>query len=95
VLWCYPRYLVAASAVLMGQLELVAPILAMCFLTCYLTINAACFVLAIMRAPSWRPRWAYFHWSTSLLGAVMCLVTMFLIKVCIGPFAASHAPSAC
>ena len=95
VLWCYPRYLVAASAVLMGQLELVAPILAMCFLTCYLTINAACFVLAIMRAPSWRPRWAYFHWSTSLLGAVMCLVTMFLIKVYIGPFAASHAASAC
>mgnify|MGYP003876185137 CR=1 FL=1 len=74
-------YVVAAAAVLMGQLELVAPILSMCFLTCYLTLNAACAVLALMRAPSWRPRWRFFHWSTSLLGALLCLVTMFLIKV--------------
>ncbi|RVW39516.1 Cation-chloride cotransporter 1 [Vitis vinifera] len=29
---------------------------------------------------SWRPRWKFHHWSLSLLGAVLCIVIMFLIS---------------
>jgi len=49
-----PCYVVVALGVLMGKIELVAPIVSMCFLTCYATINVACFVSAVTHAPSWR-----------------------------------------
>uniref|UniRef100_K7MCG5 Cation chloride cotransporter n=1 Tax=Glycine max TaxID=3847 RepID=K7MCG5_SOYBN len=31
-------------------------------------------------APSWRPRWKFHHWSLSLVGALLCIVIMFLIS---------------
>ncbi|PPD68339.1 hypothetical protein GOBAR_DD34786 [Gossypium barbadense] len=34
----------------------------------------------VIYAPSWRPRWKFHHWLLSLLGALLCVVIMFLIS---------------
>ncbi|TYH85791.1 hypothetical protein ES332_D02G293500v1 [Gossypium tomentosum] len=39
-----------------------------------------CFRVADTNAPSWRPRWKFHHWLLSLLGALLCVVIMFLIS---------------
>lgn len=75
-----PVYIVSGCGVLAGAIEVIAPIVSMCFLTCYATINLSCFVMAVTQAPSWRPRWKYFHPSTALIGFLMCITCMFLIS---------------
>ena len=45
---------------------------------CYMFLNLACTVQSILRTPSWRPRFKYYHWSISLAGIFLCLLVMFL-----------------
>lgn len=40
----------------------------------------ACALQTLMKAPSWRPRFRFYHWSLSLLGLFLCLAIMFMIK---------------
>ena len=42
-----PAYLLCAAGVLIGAIDVIAPIVSMCFLTCYATINFSCFVMAV------------------------------------------------
>eukprot|EP01012_Entosiphon_sulcatum_P018378 TRINITY_DN2311_c0_g1_i1.p1 TRINITY_DN2311_c0_g1~~TRINITY_DN2311_c0_g1_i1.p1 ORF type:complete len:905 (-),score=120.59 TRINITY_DN2311_c0_g1_i1:102-2816(-) len=71
--------ILAIACAMIGSLDLVAPLISVCFLTCYGAINLSTFVLALLRAPSWRPSWRYFHWSTALAGCLLCIVLMFVI----------------
>ena len=48
------------------------------FLMCYMFVNFACTLQSFLKAPNWRPRFRYYHWSTSLLGGLLCLTIMFL-----------------
>ncbi|XP_067137422.1 LOW QUALITY PROTEIN: solute carrier family 12 member 6-like [Centruroides vittatus] len=64
--------------ILIGNLDYIAPILTMFFLMCYMFVNLACTLQSLLRAPNWRPRFRYYHWSLSLLGVGLCLVVMFL-----------------
>jgi len=32
------------------------------FLMCYLGVNSACALQSLLKAPSWRPRFRYYHW---------------------------------
>lgn len=66
--------------VVFGNLDLITPTITMFFLLCYGGVNLSCFLLDLLDAPSWRPRWKFHHWSLSLLGALMCVVIMFLIS---------------
>ena len=50
------------------------------FLMCYMFVNFACFLQSILKAPNWRPRFRFYHWTTSLIGALLCLVLMFLVS---------------
>lgn len=50
------------------------------FLICYMFVNFACVLQSILKAPNWRPRFRYYHWATSLIGALLCLVLMFLVS---------------
>lgn len=50
------------------------------FLICYMFVNFACVLQSILKAPNWRPRFRYYHWVTSLVGALLCLVLMFLVS---------------
>ncbi|XP_038894315.1 cation-chloride cotransporter 1 isoform X1 [Benincasa hispida] len=68
------------GCVIIGNLDLITPTVTMFFLLCYAGVNLSCFLLDLLDAPSWRPRWRFHHWSLSLLGASLCVVIMFLIS---------------
>jgi len=70
---------VALLAVYLGNLNIIAPVLTMFFLTTYGVLNAAAGIERLLDSPSFRPEFKV-HWSFSLLGAVGCLAVMFLIN---------------
>ncbi|MGF1589019.1 MAG: amino acid permease [Pleurocapsa sp.] len=70
---------IAIAAVCIGDLNLIAPILSMFFLTTYFVLNVSAAIEGFLQSPSFRPSFRV-HWSLSLLGAVGCLGVMFLIN---------------
>lgn len=70
---------VALAAVALGNLNLIAPILTMFFLTTYGVINIVSAVERLLKSPSFRPTFKV-HWSLSLLGALGCVFVMILIN---------------
>lgn len=72
-------FFVSQLAVLLGDLNVIAPIITMAFLITYGLINLATFYEWIGRNPSFRPRFRFSHWSASLLGAIGCLAVMILM----------------
>ena len=73
-------FAVSQAAVLLGDLNAIAPIITMAFMITYGLINLATFYEWTTRNPSFRPRFRFSHWSASLLGAVGCLVVMVLVS---------------
>ncbi|XP_044478189.1 cation-chloride cotransporter 1-like isoform X1 [Mangifera indica] len=71
---------ICIGCVIIGNLDLITPTITMFFLLCYAGVNLSCFLLDLLDAPSWRPRWKFHHWSMSFLGAALCIVIMFLIS---------------
>ena len=69
---------IAIAAVCVGDLNLIAPVLSMFFLTTYLVLNVSAAIEGFLQSPSFRPSFRV-HWSLSLLGALGCLGVMFLI----------------
>ncbi|KAM4720919.1 solute carrier family 12 member 4 isoform 1-T1 [Rhinophrynus dorsalis] len=69
---------IAELGILIASLDMVAPILSMFFLMCYLFVNLACAVQTLLRTPNWRPRFKYYHWALSFLGMTICLALMFI-----------------
>ncbi|MDX1661710.1 MAG: hypothetical protein R3326_07960 [Gemmatimonadota bacterium] len=63
----------------LGNLNIIAPILTMFFLTTYGVLNVSAGVERFLGSPSFRPQFKV-HWSLSLLGAVGCAAVMFLIN---------------
>ncbi|CAI5671784.1 unnamed protein product [Oreochromis niloticus] len=70
--------LIAELGILIASLDMVAPVLTMFFLMCYLFVNLACALQTLLRTPSWRSRLSYYHWSLSFLGMTFCLALMFI-----------------
>lgn len=73
---------VAIAAVCVGDLNAIAPVLTMFFLTTYFVLNLSASIEGFLRSPSFRPSFKV-HWFWSLLGGIGCLWVMFLIN----PFA--------
>ncbi|KAL8507353.1 hypothetical protein ACS0TY_018048 [Phlomoides rotata] len=71
---------ICIGCVVIGNLDLITPTITMFYLLCYGGVNLSCFLLDLLDAPSWRPRWKFHHWSLSLVGALICIVIMFLIS---------------
>ena len=69
----------ALGAVMTGNLNVIAPILTMFFLTTYAVLNVAAGVESFLDSPSFRPEFKV-HWGLSLLGAAGCVWVMFLIN---------------
>lgn len=69
----------ALVAVYLGDLNLIAPVLTMFFLTTYGVLNITAGTEKLLGSPSYRPRFKV-HWIFSLLGAVGCFAVMFLIN---------------
>ena len=70
---------IALLAVYFGNLNVIAPILTMFFLTTYGVLNVAAGVERFLGSPSFRPTFRV-HWVWSLLGAVGCIAVMLLIN---------------
>ncbi|CAI4230824.1 unnamed protein product [Auanema sp. JU1783] len=68
---------IAEMAILLGAVDKIAEVLDFFFLMCYAFVNIIAFLHSVLRAPNWRPRFKYFHWSLSLLGAFLCFFIMF------------------
>ena len=73
-------FLISQAAILIvSDLNKIAPLITMFFMITYGLLNLATFYEAITKNPSYRPRFRFSHWITSLLGFVGCLGVMFLI----------------
>ncbi|MBV6624264.1 MAG: amino acid permease [Rivularia sp. (in: Bacteria)] len=70
---------VAIAAVCIGDLNLIAPVLTMFFLTTYLVLNISASIEGLLQSPSFRPSFKV-HWIWSLLGGIGCLAVMLLIN---------------
>ena len=73
-------FAVAQGALMLGNLDAVAPLITLFFLVTYATLNLACFLEGVTRNPSFRPRFRWHHWSLSLLGTLECLGLMVLLS---------------
>lgn len=74
---------IALAAVFLGDLNNVATVVTMFFLTVYGTVNLVAAFEALSGDPSWRPRLRV-PWLVNLAGAVGCLLAMLLINPLIG-----------
>jgi amino acid transporter len=70
---------IALGAVALGNLNIIAPVLTMFFLTTYGALNVAAGLERLLGSPSFRPKFRV-HWFLSALGAVACGVVMFLVN---------------
>ena len=71
--------LIALTLIIVGDLNMIAPILTMFFLTTYGTLNFTSGIETMLQSPSFRPKFRV-HWVFSLLGSVGCVAVMFLIN---------------
>lgn len=78
--------LIALAAVFLGNLNTVAVIVSMFFLTVYGTVNLAAAFEALSGDPSWRPK-LHVHWLANLVGGLGCVIVMFLINPLAGTLA--------
>ncbi|KAI0215201.1 Solute carrier family 12 member 6 [Lamellibrachia satsuma] len=69
---------ISEIGVLIASLDYIAPIITMFFLMCYGFVNLACALQTLLKTPSWRPRFRFYHWTLSLFGVSLCLALMFI-----------------
>ncbi|MGI6393190.1 MAG: hypothetical protein ACOX2F_00395 [bacterium] len=71
--------IIACGAVFLGNLNAVATVTTLFFLTVYGVVNIAAALEGLSNEPSWRPKFKV-PWLISLGGGVACVVVMFLIN---------------
>ncbi len=77
---------IAVAAVFLGNLNAVASVVSMFFLTVYGTVNLVAAFEVLSGDPSWRPRLKV-PWAVSLIGGLACGVVMVLISPVAGAIA--------
>ena len=70
---------IAVGAVFLGNLNAVAAVVTMFFLTVYGTVNLVAAFEVLSGDPSWRPK-IKVPWPVTLIGGLACIVVMFLIN---------------
>lgn len=80
---------IALLTVLMGNLNMIAPVVSMFFLISYGLINFATYFEATADSPSFRPSFRWFNKNLSLLGGLLCLGAMLAINIVAGTIAFS------
>lgn len=71
---------IAVLTIGLGDLNLIASVVAMFFLISYGLLNYATYFEARSASPSFRPRFKWFHKYASLAGACICLLAMLAIN---------------
>ncbi|MEM9158395.1 MAG: amino acid permease [Verrucomicrobiota bacterium] len=72
--------LIALICVVVGDLNLIAPLISMFFLATYGAVNLVAAVERWTGNPTYRPTFSV-HWLVSLVGALACLAIMLLLNV--------------
>ena len=72
-------FAIALSGILAGDLNMIAPVLSMFFLTTYGLLNLSAGFGRLIGSPSWRPKFRV-HWGFSFAGAFGCFAVMFMIS---------------
>ena len=70
-------WVIAMGCVLIGELDLIAPLISNFFMISYAMTNYACFAASMSKAPGWRPSFKYYNKWLSLFGSLLCLAVMF------------------
>ncbi|KAF5300126.1 hypothetical protein FQR65_LT09216 [Abscondita terminalis] len=73
-------FFIAIAFILIGELNVIAPLISNFFLAAYTLINFSTFHASLAKPVGWRPTFKYYNMWLSLLGAVLCVVVMFLIS---------------
>ncbi len=73
-------FVIALLGVLLGDLNAIAPVLSMFFLTSYAVLNLSAGLEALVGGPAWRPSFRV-PWWVSILGFVACVAAMLMINV--------------
>lgn len=73
-------FVIAQIGIFMGDLNAMAPIITMFFMITYGVLNFATFCESYSGNPSYRPKFKWCHWVISLIGTLLCLVTILLIE---------------
>jgi amino acid transporter len=73
--------LLSQAAILLGDLNAIAPIITMFFIITYGMINWSCFAEMHSKNPSFRPKFRISHEFIPLAGALGCLGVMFLVNI--------------
>lgn len=73
-------FLIAGAFIAIGELNVIAPVISNFFLMSYALINYAVFAASLGKSPGWRPSFKYYNMWVSLIGALVCVVIMFLIN---------------
>jgi len=72
-------FLVGLVGILLGNLNAIAPVLSMFFLTSYGLLNISAGLEELTAPPSWRPKFRL-PWTISFIGAFGCFAAMFMIN---------------
>ncbi|XP_041373186.1 LOW QUALITY PROTEIN: solute carrier family 12 member 2-like [Gigantopelta aegis] len=73
-------FVIGLGFVLIGDLNAIAPVISNFFLMAYTLINYSCFDASLARSPGWRPAFRFYNMWISLIGALICLMVMFVIN---------------
>jgi len=73
-------FLVVQCVSLAKTLNVIAPLVTVCYLLVYAFSNLACLSLELASAPNFRPTFHYYSWHTCLLGFLSCTVMAFLVN---------------
>lgn len=72
--------IIAVGFILIGELNLIAPLISNFFLAAYTLINFSTFHASLAKPVGWRPTFKFYNMWLSLLGSILCLLVMFLIS---------------
>jgi amino acid transporter len=72
-------FVIAIGGIMLGNLNTIAPVISMFFLTSYGLINLSAFIETIAGGPWWRPTFKT-PWYLTAAGTFACFATMFMIN---------------
>ena len=73
-------FFVALPFCFIPDLDTIAAVVTMCFVLAYAVMNFTCFLLSVLKLHNWRPKYKFYHWSTALLGFLVCIAIMVFIQ---------------
>ncbi|TDG47570.1 hypothetical protein AWZ03_006009 [Drosophila navojoa] len=73
-------FFISTGFLLIGELNLIAPLISTFYLASYALINFCTFHAAFVKPLGWRPTFKYYNAWLSLFGFAMCVAIMFLIN---------------